>query len=386
MARTHDSTKRRKSSSVETLQEAYDITLSETPVFESLHDFVRSDLVKSNFSLLLGLIFGVFKADATEVNTHIMPVAFRRFTASRDTQGKIKQLSCVREKKTLSEDRRNLAMACEGAKSLNTKFIILDKKDGNLGALFVPNNIHIVKQPDSAEEEVGALFIVYDLKRQLPIYLEPKKLQSLLKFSYITLDQVSKVVRDANQVAKSGTFPEISGLKNLQTLVKSLKELESKKKPLTFISTLVSCALATSKIEDKIKTFEESPSHTLARQLGLPSIYYGNLYTESKRQAPKVRLADLEDEDLVTMSKVPVSELEYKNFPADPSDEMVYLYTDKLGTLKSQKFVTAHSVAPMPKDLLLRFYAAATQIKGGTKQEASDDLNAGDETEGYEVI
>lgn len=371
---------------VASLEDAFGVVLSWIPIFASISEFLSSDLLKKTPTLIFGLISGVFRASADEMNTHVVPAPFLPFDVERDSNGKIVSIKDNKNKMKLSTEKMRRVLALEACRSANCKAVVWNETDGKLDTVFmVLDNFSV--ENCTVDAEAGGkkpIYMMYQHKRQVPLFLKPNDLYPYLSLSYIKLAHLSKVVFDTNHAAKVGQLPDVGKLKDLKSLVDSIRKAEEKRKAMDLLNTLMINALEGATDEERVQAFELCPSATLARELGLATVYRVQLYTKTKASAPKVRFADVPPGTLIAMNKAPMAESEYIGLPGDISAEMVYVYEENLGVIKNRKWVQARGVASMPKELVARVYAAVAKAKGGggdSKPAASsgDQQNADEE-------
>jgi hypothetical protein len=161
--------KKRKTDQPASLKEALDTAKNQIPFFSGIKDFLNSDLLKRNSELLYGLLNGVYKADASEVNTHVVPTALRTYDVTRNSQGVIVQIADKQGKKKVSNVDLKKVLALEGAKALNAEYVIFGTDDENLEMLVIPKHQQIeVHLSNSQKDDNDNNVTVYGLKRHSP--------------------------------------------------------------------------------------------------------------------------------------------------------------------------------------------------------------------------
>lgn len=372
MSEKSSSSKKSKRSPISTLDEAFEATTSGFFI-GSLLAFLTCASVKKLPREIFRVFGAIYRAQAHEENTHICPKHFRKFDIKRDNSGRILAIRDLKTKTKLSAFRLKMALVTEAARKYNSTYVII--KGGDLGefeALFLPEEVHIV-EPDSEEEGGKAKHLLHNLKSTTSIYTTPERLKEVLSIPYISLELVAKLVSNLNQADRTDSPINIAALNSIEEIQSAIQASDKARRVTQFLTTLMTMCLGHVGWEEKITAFEKYPSSAFARELGLSVYYQGKVFTANKQFIRDVNISELEDDDHVIVSKVPISELEFKSIKAGLSVEKVIPFSDNLGTLRNGKWTKATNITHMSKSHLARFYAAvATTSKGDLKMAPAE--------------
>jgi len=343
MTSVSNASKKRKtddsSGKMPTLQEAL-IGFTEkvgVRIYYGLEDFV--DACRSGAEEIIRVCNSTHYASLEDFGHCVTPRFLRSFTTVRDDRSS-RIIRIHDSTSRLEGPKLSRAMALEHLTIKGYDVIVFSAKGSDTNeALAMSVGWEIEEDVSSKKRDhVKTILKLYHERGFTRLFCTRDQLCDVLSLGYITLHKTRSVAQKLNNLIERQDFDldvtKVDGVKRI------LEETSSEAKACerSFMGELLSCAVAGAGWKTKISAFKKFPSANVARLLDLKKPYSGKLYSQSTtRQAEMVLLRDLDDEDKVLFSTVPVDTKFYASVTGTVQDWKVYKASSDLGVLKDRK-------------------------------------------------
>jgi len=346
----------------------------------NLYDGVSqySDLLGNNDKTGYGLLYGQYSGDGFSLNSNVVHDSLLKFTVIRDAKGAVEAIHDSKTK-IVGMKLQKLMIATYAIQNGITEMIITENDDdGVLEVLFLPAGLNVEDAPSpSTETKKKPVNLVHHYKGKTLVFFTIAELKTLLSINYIDLKSMKKVLNAFNNLKEAnGEYKlnpkEVDTLAKLQAVM-----LSSDGRTLSnFYGSLVSANVSQSSISEKVYAFVAVPSKTFARTLGLCKPYSQQVIERGTlNKIQKVKLSELDPDDNVLMSSVPIDDKFYDSLISDPEEYMVFKSDANVGLTKNKKWVPMSGHTTYSAKDLVTLLTSIVESNGGkaTKGKPKDD-------------
>lgn len=278
-------------------------------------------------------------ASLEDFGHYVTPRFLQCFTTVRDDRSN--RIIRIHDSKSKIEGPKlSRAMALEHLTVTGYDVIVFATKESQANeALALPVSWEIEEDTSAKKRDhIKSILKLYHERGFSRVFSSRDQLYDVLSLGYMSLRKARNVAIKLNNLIERQEFD--LDLDKVDTIKKILGQTSSEAKALerSFMGELLSCAVDGASWKVKISAFKKSPSASVARLLGLKKPYQGRLYSQStSRPADMCLLRDLDENDMVLFSTVPVDTKFYTSVKGSIDDWKVYKASTDLGVLKDKK-------------------------------------------------